>query len=275
MNELIDTDKELEAIINYVTLNWDGFDKVNAKDFFTKAWTDVLTLTSNKFDEHELHNFVVKLKEDFSPNGNKMIDDKINISDLPVRLLIAKTYLSKFVKEDWVYRDKVNQILTDMKIIFPEASKLKPKGWKEMAKDYNDYDGMEELDEKSLKESFKGMHFSTAVSFPFEVAVSLPHVMYDSKCQGRKPLEALIGAVLAHAYSVSENNNSLKMLQEWIEFENKAKISGQYKFDFREPLNKALSVMILSGIYIKEENPEIFEILNIKNKDKKIKNKLR
>ena len=41
--------------------------------------------------------------------------------------------------------------MADIKKSFPEAKSLKPKGWKELAKDYEDYKGMKEFDNKKAK----------------------------------------------------------------------------------------------------------------------------
>lgn len=76
--------------------------------------------------------------------------------------------------------------------------KALPKGYAKYRKGYQDYDGMEELDEKALMNSFKGHDDSGTLSPPFPVRVSLPHVTYDDTCQGRPPLETLIGAILGH-----------------------------------------------------------------------------
>jgi hypothetical protein len=76
--------------------------------------------------------------------------------------------------------------------------KALPKGYKEFKKNYQDYQGMEELDEAQLLKKFKGHGDGGTCSPPFVTRVSLPHVVYDDTNQGRRPLETLLGAVLGH-----------------------------------------------------------------------------
>lgn len=267
---LVDSEKELLAITNYVASTWDGFDKVNAPEFFSKIWNDVTTLTKNKFTEHAFHNLVIHIMDEYPAGAEpKIINEKIKPSDLLRSLMIGKSYLSDMTNQNWDYEKNVNKILVEVKKEFPDAGKLKPKGWSKMAKGYNDYDGMEELDGTELKANFKGMHSGTAGSASFEVRVSLPHVIYDDKCQGRKPLEVLVGAILGHAYVMSEHNNSSKMLTEWVELCNKLKTSNSIQHEFKEPLNQALYAMIDSEVF--DNNPESLKILGIETPKKKLK----
>ena len=112
------------------------------------------------------------------------------------------------------------------------------------------------------------MNSETAGSPSFEVRVALPHVIYDDKCQGRKPLETLVGAILGHAYVMAEHNNSSKMLKELVQVLQQiddpevAKIN----LDFKEPLNKALQHLMISD---KDDEQAIFDILGIENTQKK------
>jgi len=73
-----------------------------------------------------------------------------------------------------------------------------PKGYAAYLKDYRDYQGMEDLDEEALLKSFEGHDGAGTVSLPFVLQVSLPHVAYDDKNQGRRPLDVLIGAILSY-----------------------------------------------------------------------------
>ena len=76
--------------------------------------------------------------------------------------------------------------------------KASPKGYKAFKKGYQDYQGMEELNEATLQKKFKG-HGDGSVGAPgFVVKISLPHTTYDDTNQGRRPLETLLGAILSH-----------------------------------------------------------------------------
>jgi hypothetical protein len=82
--------------------------------------------------------------------------------------------------------------------------KALPKGYTEYKKNYKDYQGMEELDEKALLKSFEGHDSTGTLSGSFPLRVSMPHVAYDDVGQGRKPLETLLGAVLGHGIHIGE-----------------------------------------------------------------------
>ena len=189
---------------------------------------------------------------------------------MSIGILIRTSLLSDIVKEGWDYEKNVNIILAEVKKDFPDASSLRPKGWYKISKDYKDFDGMIGLDTATLSDKFKGMDSSTAGASSFEVRVSLPHVMYDNKRQGRKPLEVLVGAMLGHAYVMSEHNNNSKMLKEWIDFSKEMKTSST-PYKFKEPLNQALNAIIEFKDY-SANNPKALEILGI---EPSIKKKLR
>lgn len=74
----------------------------------------------------------------------------------------------------------------------------RPKGYAEFTKDYKDYQGQEELDEKAILEAFDGCNDTGACSFSFPMRLSLPHTAYDDICQGRKPFETLVGAIFGY-----------------------------------------------------------------------------
>lgn len=79
---------------------------------------------------------------------------------------------------------------------------FKPKGWAKLAKDYTDFDGMQEYCDSGQAEKdaddFDGLNISSAGAFGFTSRVSLPHTMYDKFGQGRSPLAVFIGAVLGY-----------------------------------------------------------------------------
>jgi hypothetical protein len=157
--------------------------------------------------------------------------------------------LARLFQDKWDYSKSVKTLISNVKKEFPHATKLKPQGWKKLAKNYNDYDGMDELDETNTL--FKGTNSAGATCGGFDHRTSLPQVMYDDKCQGRKPLETLIGAVLGHAYFISQKNNSIKNIKEWVEIkkdfdkpEYYQKIIKKINLPLNEPLNQALYFMI-------------------------------
>jgi hypothetical protein len=82
--------------------------------------------------------------------------------------------------------------------------KAEPKGYAAARKNYKDYDGMDDIDEKAISKEFKGHGDGGTVSYNFPVRVSLPHVLYDDCGQGHKPLESLIGAILGYGMLLGE-----------------------------------------------------------------------
>jgi hypothetical protein len=89
-----------------------------------------------------------------------------------------------------------------------------PKGYKEYLKDYQDFKGIEDLDEAGLLKSFDGHNDGGTSSFPFPIRVSLPHVAYDDRGQGRGPVETLLGAVLSHGILLGMRHASLDPLSD-------------------------------------------------------------
>src|SRR5579875_2022388 len=200
--ELVEPQKELESITNYMIKTWDGFDKVNASAFFSQIWSACLDKTQNQYEGYSFTEFVKQWTEERADYNNwknagttisqqefkeKLKEDVIH--RFPIFFLMQNMGFKDGINQDWDYEEVANQITAQIKKDFPEASKLKPKGWKEFKKNYTDYAGMAEFDSKAAKKEFGGMHSGTACSHAFEVKVALPYVMYDDTNQGRKPLD--------------------------------------------------------------------------------------
>ena len=270
MNKIINTEKELQAIIKYVCNIWDGFDKIDIKDFFDYIYDKSIYLNRNNFNHTEFSDLFEKLqKENPQLNSDKSINEKmingILASNICINMLTGTFVLHRILDKEKNYMKSVNSIIYSLKEKFPDAKKLKPKGWKELNKNYSDHDGMLELDEKALKKEFGGFDSSTAVCGPFELRVSLPHVMYGNNDQSIKPLETLVGAIFAHFYTVCEVNNNSKMHNEWNNFIEKTK--KETNFDFKEPLNQALFNIMLK----KKDN--VKDILGLSELNNTTKNK--
>lgn len=264
---LVDPDKELVAIVNYITTTWNGFSDEKSQDFFKTVWDNSNHVLKNHFDQYIFLDFIKNFYElkdfnEFKING-------VSNFELPMYFLIAKSKLHDLVSNEWRYDKNVNEILYSVKAEFPFATKAKPKNWNKLAKNYVDYEGMSELNGHELKKLFGGMDSGTAGCPSFEIRTALPHVIYDDKCQGRKPLEVLVGAMLGHAYVMNEKNNATKMLKEWIDLKEQIDENpGQdITFEFKEPLNQALFNLIKDKC---EVNPKTLKILGLdKNTNKK------
>lgn len=264
---VIDSDKELNAITHYICTTWNGFTEKNASDFFKQAWNYCNDMLKNHFDQYVFLDFI-KTLYDLNDLPNVKING-MNSKELPMFFLISNSVLKDTISKNWNYEKNVTTIIHHLKDNFPYASKVRPKNWHKLAKNYSDYDGIQELNSDYLKQLFGGMNSATAGSSSFEIRTSLPYVMYDDKCQGRKPLEVLIGAIVGHAYVMNEKNNSAKMLQEWIQLkehllDNPGKDTH---FEFKEPLNQALFHIMKNNGTV---TPEAINLLNTKKTEKKI-----
>lgn len=267
-NPLVDSDKELVAITHYISTTWNGFSDETSPEFFKKVWNNCNHLLRNNFDQYVFLDFMKELYELKDLHSVKV--NGLNSKDLPMYFMISKSSLNDALRKDWDYEKNVHAIIADVKSEFPYASKARPKNWTKLAKNYVDFDGMDELNSLELHKLFTGMNSGTAGAPSFEVRTSLPHVMYDDKCQGRKPLEVLVGAMLGHSYVMNEKNNGSKMLKEWIELKEQMEDNpGQdITFDFKEPLNQALfHIMRNEG----EVKPGALRLLGITVNTKKLK----
>lgn len=264
---LFDEKKEIQSITSYITANWDGLDKFDSPAFFQKIWDNVNVDLKNNIDQYafsDLSTYLLSLKN----LPNILINNEINSIDLAMNFIISYNALAETLKKDWDFEKKVNSIISTINTEFPDAKKIKPKGWNKLAKNYIDYAGMNELNNYII-EKFTGMNSGTACSFSFDVSTALPHVMYDDKCQNRKPLQTLVGAIVGHAYVMNEKNNTHKIKKEWSQFKTLLEEPGitEIKFTFEEPLNQALFNIMKTNL---EVTSSALKILGINNR-KKIK----
>lgn len=267
-SNLVNPDHELKAITNYITNTWNGFTDERSSDFFKTVWDTANDLLKNNYDPYLLADFRDSLKllrnsPEFKING-------MSSKDFPIYFMLSNSSFKETIMKDWDYESVVDKIVLEVKKDFPFASKARPINYKNFAKDYEDYKGMSELNSQELKKLFGGMHSGTATSNSFEKRTALPHVMYDDKCQGRKPIVTLVGAMVGHAYLMNEQNNGYKMLEEWLELKKQMRDNpGQdINFEFKLPLNQALFHVIKNEGDI---TPEALKILGIVDNKKKLK----
>lgn len=263
---LFDQEKEIQAIKNYISTTWDGADKFDSDAFFNKVWDMSNELLKNKYDQYGFSELYDSLKE-VQELPNILINGHMNSSELLMNFIISSSKLSDSLKKSNDFEKSVNSILSKTKSEFPEAKNMKPKDWIKFGKNYRDYQGMDELDTDSLKKLFNGIHSGTAGTSSFEVRTSLPHVMYDDKCQGRKPLEVLVGSIFCHSYVMNEKNNATKMINEWKLLVEKLEEQPvkELQFEFQEPLNKALLEIIKNDLKLDPKALAHLEIINKSN----------
>lgn len=89
-----------------------------------------------------------------------------------------------------------------------KCADLKPKGWDDFIKDYEDYQGMEGLDEQ-IRKDYEGLWDETATTSAFPIMTSLPHVAYSDINQDSTPLHQLMGACVRFGMLVQERRDEL------------------------------------------------------------------
>lgn len=262
----VDPNKELEHIIEYIEKRWEGFDKIDIQAFFTQIWEKSLELSKYKIDNHgfmdlyEEWNNERKDHKNWQKAGSKLSEEDIksfSLYDYPQNLIYSilstPTSYDDVIMSKWDYSTNVKELLKEIKEVFPEATKLLPIGWKNLAKNYRDFDGQEEYCETQQElddKEFKGINSGTAGTFPFQARVALPYVMYDDKCQGRKPLHTLIGAILGHAYALNIKNNTIAVLKDLYDIKKELSTPTYYQdivlsFD----IESKLTTPVMRGLY--------------------------
>jgi len=276
--KFIDPEKEFNLIKNYIIQTWNGFNKVESDSFFEYIWSSCMQQTQSNFNEYGFTDFIKTWDEERKDYDNwKDVESPITkanfinelskdeVVKLPAQILIKQMHLRNMLNKNLRYDDVVEELVSEVKAMFPDASKLRPKGWNALKKTYNDFDGMEEFDSEKAKKEFGGMNSGTAGSYPFEIRVSLPYVMYDHISGSEKALNVLVGAIYAHAYALNANNNTSEMLTELSKLKDKYDQPEYYKtpvteidFEFKVPLNQELFYMIAKdNPNVLKNNPQI------------------
>lgn len=275
--EKIDTKKELDYLIEFTQKKWS--DNGDLSKIITAIWNSVEPLTVNMFDRYGFIDSTLpwaKQRED-SPKWNNHLSkhekDLIYIYDAIHSFLrdfsSSANRLYDISMKKWNYEKIVKKITSDIKNEFKNTSDIKPIGWEELARNYTNYDGMDEYSRKSQnkdKKAFKGCDSSGSTSFGFPGRTALPYVMYDDKCQGRKPFEVLVGAVLAHVFFVNTHNNTIKILdnlnemkKEWDKDIYFTKIQHKIDINSLTDNNIIKAIYSLKTKYVEKKSPEEFE----------------
>jgi hypothetical protein len=204
---LIDTNHELESMISFTQNHWDG-SKEDIEKVITIGWQQSMEKTHNIFDKYGHTDIIKNWDEKKKKNKELKIEG--------YEWYLALSSLGNIVMDQWDYEKVVKSIIQEVKKEVEKPNLLMPIGWKKLAKGYSDYDGMEEYSkEQSQKdrEEFKGVDSNSASASGYPGRIALPYVMYDDKCQGRKPLEVLVGAIVGHAFFVSQHNHGVEIAQ--------------------------------------------------------------
>lgn len=243
---VLDEKDEIEYIINFVKNHWDGMNSFDSESMFKMVWNESLKSAKKLVDEYAVFNVGknwneerndLKIWESKDTNLDfKQIQDGLNldyINNLSKHFIFTSiSFMKTNSNESWDYEEICNKILKKVKKDYPEATKARPLGWKALAKDYKEYDGMTEYDQilkKKDEEEFKGIDSSSAGSYSFPKRISLAQVMYDDKEQFRKPLETLVGAIIGHVYAFNCKNNAAKIINDIDNMREKLSENIYYK----------------------------------------------
>jgi hypothetical protein len=107
-------------------------------------------------------------------------------------------------RSDLNYSGDMNKLIEFLSKKWDGLNHLKPKGYKKFLEDYKDYKGMEDPQLNKDEEEFDSFDDSGVSCYAFPTRVSLPHVAYEDKGQGRKPHRVLFGSLVAHGHARGE-----------------------------------------------------------------------
>lgn len=115
----------------------------------------------------------------------------------------------------WDFTRKSDAVYASIRKQYPDLALARPLGWDALAKNYSDFDGMEEYCQKQQRadvDDFKGADSCSAGASGFPGRIALPYVMYDSECQGRPAPRVLVSSVYAHFLQIARHVNTQALI---------------------------------------------------------------
>jgi len=164
--------------------------------------------------------------------------------------------------ENFDYSKHLEALLKAIKGIW--NIRVSSKEYSEFIKDYQDFKGQEDLDEKAILKLFDGCDNTGVGSFSFPISISIPHIAYNDICQGISPLHTIIGAVFGYgiAYGmrmeeIGKNSNTHYRLNSiahcicMMDGNNNHEKKELYRRELNEYFNVKVDHMITSKKYNK------------------------
>lgn len=225
---LVNIKKEKAAVNACVAKYWD----IEDTEKLSTIVDTIVSYVENTFGD-VLYSYVGNRVHDFQEIRENnilqhLVEDNTNIGGYK-----SVTYMGGFASGDDTYsllngmwfalsdyndatREKVGYYDKDHVAALNLKHHFLPKGYASFIENYEDYQGMQALNEKILKEEFKGHVVKTysAGSLELPVRIQLPHVAYDDIAQGRTPEYSLVGAIMGHFIGIIVHNNTVKFLKE-------------------------------------------------------------
>lgn len=218
-NVLVDTDKELSLMIDYVLATWDG-DKNYLTDIVTQSFQKGLEQAELWIGDYSFSDFSsnwMKEREDTGlDKGDLIVYD--DIYKIPHRLMMSPSSFKQEILKTWDYSKFTEKLTRELK---NTEFKVLPKGWAEVEK--SGEDAFSYWDSFTLKTEklFKGYNSDSAGAPGFHGRINLAHTYYGDKEQGRKPLYTLISSAVAHGLTIQEHNNVVTIQKEAQKLKNK------------------------------------------------------
>lgn len=215
----INLQKEFEALFEFIELRW--VTKLGLRELLEKVWSKGLELYADTAEsEYRVSNKIMKL----SDNEDNYINSSLTEAEESVasrshpyiifsRALFILSCSGLLKQPDGLRYYDIERIMKGLLAEYPECKQAKPKGWSAFKKNYTDYAGMDEYNEKADKDVFKGTDIEPD-DRSFVLKISLPQVMYDDVCQGNKAIVVLMMAVVDHARKCISHNNALNFLKD-------------------------------------------------------------
>lgn len=276
---VVDTDMELQHIINFINDRWEGFDKIDIKEVFSEVWNQSLDASKYKMDSYGLLDLYDQWNRERNDYQNwQAAGTNIKKEQLPAFLLydfinnfvgsliVSPTTYDEIIMEKWDHEKTSKQIFKEIYEKFPLINNVRPKGWDSLDKTYDTSDGTDEYFDKQEsvdRESFQGLQPKISNSYRFHTRVALPNVMYDYKEDDYNPFQVLVSAMLTQAYAVSTHNNTAKVLQELTDIKNELSSPEYFKnivlnvdieSKIKSPVMKGLYTVMKDKISIHNEN---------------------
>lgn len=214
----INLQKEFEALFEFVELRW--VTKQGLRELLEKVWSKGLELYADTAEsEYRVSNKIMKLSD--SDSEDKYINSSLTEAEEsvasrshPYIIFSRALFILSFSKQpDGLRYYDIENIMKGLLAEYPECKQAKPKGWAAFKKNYTDYAGMDEYNEKADKDVFNGTDIEPN-DRSFVLKISLPQVMYDEVCQGNKSIVVLMMAVVDHARKCISHNNALNFLKD-------------------------------------------------------------
>lgn len=225
---IINVDSECQAVADFVAPRW-GVSSAQLLPLVVQIRERAHEIWRSWIEEHEPYFALRRLEQrrcdmllsgELSPRARGIASFYDSISHQTSRMGFGLRALCNAglclgnPNASWDFSKQADGLSSSIRKNFPWVSDLKPSGWDDLAKNYDDFDGMQEWDKKGEDALFDG-HCSDGVRSDGLVgSLSLPSVMYNHFGQGRNPTRSLVSGIFSHFLFVFSHNNSAEITNE-------------------------------------------------------------